>query len=222
MVLFVRIDLSRLGPPLCVAATVTIGACVRPPLPEVCPELAPGALVLTEYRGPQTGSYRQWIELYNASDAPIDLGGVTVRFEPLDGGAGTRFLVRDGELVVEPGAYVVLGGGAPDRFDYIDYDYTVDYHSAVDPEDPDAELQPRDLPSGGFVDIYSCDEKIDSVLLRGLPEAGTLFWPGAPSAEGNDDATTWCVDDFTVSNTGTGARGTPGEANPACPMEAAP
>ena len=222
MVLFVRIDLSRLGPPLCVAATATIGACVRPPLPEVCPELAPGALALTEYRGPQTGSYRQWIELYNASDAPIDLGGITVRFEPLDGGEGSRFLVRDGDLVVEPGAYVVLGGGEPERFDYIDYDYTGDYHSAIDSAHPDDPLQPRDLPSGGFVDIYSCDAPIERVLLRGLPAEGTLFWAGPPSAADNDDGSAWCVDDFTVGNTGTGVRGTPGEVNPACPMEGAP
>jgi hypothetical protein len=93
VVLSVRIDLSRLGPSLILAATGAIGACVRPPLPEVCPGLAPGDLVLTEYRGPQTGSYRQWIELYNASDAPIDLAGISLHFEPLDGGEGSRFLV---------------------------------------------------------------------------------------------------------------------------------
>lgn len=216
MVLSVRIDLSRLGPSLILAATGAIGACVRPPLPEVCPDLAPGDLVLTEYRGPQTGSYRQWIELYNASDAPIDLAGISLHFEPLDGGEGSRFLVRDEDLVIEPGAYVVLGGGDPARFDYIDYDFTVDYHSSTNPDEP------RELPSGGFVAVYSCDREIDSVLLRGLPEEGTLFWPGTPDAAANDDSTTWCVDDFTVSNTGTGKRGTPGEANPACPMEASP
>lgn len=208
---FARID-SRLGRVTAVALGGLIAACVRPALPEACPSVAEGDLVVTELRGQQSsGSYRQWIELYNASDEPIDLGGIAVRFEPLDGGEGARFLVRDADLVLDPGDYVVLGGGDPGRYDYIDYDYTGDYHSSTDSKEA------RDLPSGGFIDVYSCDLRVDRVLVRGLPASGTLFWPGPPSAADNDDGTAWCVDDFTVENTGTGVKGTPGAANPDCP-----
>lgn len=218
-------SLSRLGP---VAAVALLVACVRPPLAGVCPEVQAGDLVLTEVRGPQTGdnSYRQWLELYNASDEPLALGGLGVAFTDLDGTPGGGFFVRDEGLVVDPGAYVVLGGGDPSRFPEIDYDYTNDWSSTRTDEDgalvdADRDGEPdhfvSDLPGGGFVDIHSCGLRVDRVLLRGLPAVGTLFWPGEPDADANDDGATWCVDDFSVAPTGSGVRGTPGEANPACP-----
>lgn len=206
---------SRLGSPLVLAALV---ACVRPPLTEACPEVQVGELVLTEFRGEQAGSYRQWIELYNASDDDVALAGLTVAFTSQDGDPLGRLIVRDPELVVAPGAYVVLGGGDPTRDAYIDYDYTGDWHSEPGPEDPPgAALEPKDIRPGGFVDLYACDTLVDRVLLRSLPEAGTLFWPGEPDAAGNDDGASWCADATSVIPTGTGVFGTPGEANPPCP-----
>lgn len=202
-----RMDLARLGPVLCAGALAS--ACVRAPLTGACPELQEGDLAITEIRGEQTGSYRQWIELYNASDAPLALGGLTVAFVPFDGSAPTDFFVRDGDLVVEPGAYVVLGGAGDEDLDYVDYDYTRDFHSDADPSSP------KSLPYG-FYELSSCGEVVERVRVALLPGEGTLFWPGEPDAAANDDAG-WCVDDFTVVNTGVGVRGTPGEANPPCP-----
>lgn len=201
-------SLSRLGPPLLLAVPL---ACVRPPLAGVCPEVQAGALTITEIRGPQAGVYRQWIELYNASDDDIALAGMSLVFTQLDGGLGGRLFIRDEGLVVAPGAHVVLGGGDPGRYGYIDYDYTPDWHSASDVETP------RDLPSGGFVDLHACDVLVDRVLLRGLPDAGTLFWPGPPAAADNDDGAAWCVDTVSVAGTSADPYGTPGEVNPACP-----
>ena len=170
-----------------------------------------GALTITEIRGPQAGPYRQWIELHNASDDVLALAGMSVVFTQLDGDLGGRLIVRDEGLTVDPGAYVVLGGGDPGYFGYIDYDYTPDWHSGSNVETP------SDLPRGGFVDLRACDVVVDSVLLRGLPAEVTLFWPGPPDPAGNDDGVAWCVDDFSVAGTSEVPFGTPGEANPACP-----
>lgn len=198
--------------------------CVRPPLDEFCPEVAPGDLVLTEVRGPQPGSYRQWIELYNAGDEPVALGGLRVQFEELDGDAGVQLLVRDADLVVEPGAYVVLGGGDPETRPYIDYDYTSDLHQPLDDADGSytpAQLDPRDLDSAARVVVRMCEVVVDVAVYRGLPELGTLALDGAaaPDAADNDDsARGWCVDERAGGpTTETGVRGSPGEANPPCP-----
>jgi hypothetical protein len=59
---------------------VLVAACVRDPLADGCPDLAEGDLVITEMRGPQSGSYRQWIEVYNPSDAPIPAAGLRLEF----------------------------------------------------------------------------------------------------------------------------------------------
>ncbi|MDC0715730.1 lamin tail domain-containing protein [Nannocystis bainbridge] len=190
---------------------------MRPPLETTCPKIQAGDLALTEFRENQPGSYRQWIELYNASEEPIDLAGLRVAFTRNDGKPHGAFLVRDEALVVEPGAYVVLGSDDPERAAYLDYSYLVDWYSPSNPENP------RDLPKGGLVDVYACGKLIDRVILRNLtqkdpkkPPQGTTFWPGDPSAADNDEGAKWCVDDFTTSS-GIGLFGTPGEANPTCP-----
>lgn len=221
--------LARLGSPLLVAA---LSACVRPPLTEGCPDVQVGELVITEIRGPQGSEYRQWIELYNAGDEDIALGGLAVEFTRLDGKPDGRFAVRDDALTVAPGEYVVLGGGPPTSHAYIDYDYTVDYFRTKDelpPGMPDGEPDDADfdgkidkhtknLPTSGFVDLVACGVSIDRVLLHSLPNPGTLYWPGEPDAAANDDGSAWCSDTFTLGpDHPTAIFGTPGEPNPPCP-----
>lgn len=204
---------------LCAAALQV--ACVREPLTGACPEVAAGELVITEIRGAQPGYY-QWIELYNASERPLELGGLALGFVLFDGDAKDRILVRDADLVVEPGEYVVLGVG-PASTGYIDYDFTVDFHAAPTDKNKDGEitdderypLRPSTLYRG-FYDVIACGELVDRVRVDSLPAAGTLFWPGEPDADAND-GDGWCVDDFTVDPGATGVRGTPKEANPPCP-----
>lgn len=199
--------LSRLGPPLILAAPL---ACVRPPLPEACPEVQAGDLALTEFRKDQFGSYRQWIELYNASDEPIALGGLRFAFTLQDGAPNGGFVIRDPDLVIEPGGYAVLGSDDPARAPYLDYSYIADWHSDTDPDEAKA------LPGGSLVEVLACDVLVERVVLRALGDEGTVFWPGEPDAGANDEGNDWCVDDFTMS-TGLGVYGTPGEANPPCP-----
>jgi hypothetical protein len=191
-----------------------LAACVRPPLTDTCTQIEPGALVVTELRGDQPGSYRQWIELYNASDEPVSVRGLRFSFTRLDGTRPIAFVVRDEIQEIAPGAYFVVGGGDPAEEDYIDYDYTPDYHSASNP------AQPRDLYGAATLELYACDTVIDALVYQGLPAAGTLALDGSspPDAALNDDRQRWCVDERDEGpKTEIGLRGSPGEANPPCP-----
>lgn len=189
------------------SALVPTLACVRDPLPSACPELTAGDLVVTEIRGSQTGSYHQWIEIYNASDADIPIAGLRVTLTQFDGDGSQTFVVRDEALELPAGAYLVLGSGDPATIDYIDYDYSVD--------------QPSDLYAGATLELTSCETVVDRLIYT-LPEVGTLALDGAapPSAAANDDSKVgWCVDDRASEGPQTqiGIRGTPGGANPPCP-----
>lgn len=189
-------------------------ACVRAPLEDTCTQLEPGTLVVSEIRGRQTGSYRQWIELYNASDAPVAVRGLRFAFTQLDDTSPVAFVVRDDALEIAPGEYFVVGGGDPAEEDYIDYDYTPDYHSGT------SVTQPRDLYGAARLELFACDRVIDEVIYKGLPTAGTLALDGAspPDAAANDDDDRWCVDERTDGpGTEIGLRGSPREANPPCP-----
>jgi hypothetical protein len=207
----------------CLAGCLGSTACVRPPLTGFCTEMAPGDLVVTELRGYQGGSYRQWLELYNASDATLALYGVRLVFTKVDGKSPVGFVIRDEDLEVEPGGYVVIGGGDPASEDYIDYDYTPDYHVEPDKDDPPGTpLDPRDLYGAAVLEVFACDVLVDVVLYKSLPTEGTLALDGAsaPDAAANDDSDEgWCVDVSVGEGPQTeiGLRGSPGEANPPCP-----
>lgn len=183
-------------------------ACVRDPLPSACPRLAAGDLVVTEIRGKQAGSYRQWIEIYNATDADIAVAGLRLTLTQLDGVGAQTFIVRDEALDLPAGGYLVLGSGDPAALDYIDYDYSPD--------------QPSDLYGGAILELTACQTLVDRLIYSGLPEVGTLALDGAavPDAAANDDTKVgWCVDDRVSEGPQTqiGIRGTPGGANPPCP-----
>lgn len=196
------LHIGRLG-----LASAFLPACVRDPLPSSCPELAAGDLVVTEIRGSQAGSYRQWIEIYNASDVDVPVTGLRITLTQFDGVGSQTFVVRDEALELAAGAYLVLGSGDPAALDYIDYDYSADL--------------PGDLYAGATLELTSCRTVVDT-LIYNLPDEGTLALDGAaePDATANDDSKTgWCVDDRASEGPQTqiGIRGTPGGANPPCP-----
>jgi hypothetical protein len=201
-----HLNIGLLGVALA-SALVSTGACVRDPLPSACPELAAGDLVVTEIRGDQAGSYRQWIEIYNVTDAAIPVAGLRLTLTQFDGDGSQTFVVRDEVLELAPGEYLVLGSGDPATLDYIDYDFSTD--------------QPGDLYAGATLELSACETVIDKLIYT-LPEEGTLALDGAitPSAAANDDSKVgWCVDDRASEGPQTqiGIRGTPGGANPPCP-----
>ena len=203
-------------------------ACVREPLPEICPDVAVGELVLTELHGTQdVGSDPKWIEIINRSDDTVDLLGLHVRISELDGGGARDGIVRYSHLLA-PGEYFVFGI-VPDINlpDIIDYGLQ---GSHVDESDvPTAESETGSaendndpvvlLPDEGLITLDACNVQIDRVVYPKLPSTGTRSLGGTPDADANDDDAAWCTDDVIPTEgpmTGIGARGTPGEVNRPC------
>jgi len=192
------LPLATLGPLLALLAA----SCEREPLD--CTRLAPGDLALSEIRGEQSAedSGGQWIELYNTTDAAIELSGVTLRLLKLDGSGEAEIRIRDLGLKVGPGEYAVLG-----RFDAASAPSHIDYAFA---DDFDSDLYPD-----AVIEVIACAAVVDRVVYHNLPQAGTLAFDGgrALTAEANDDEAAWCTDDRLQ---GTSYWGTPGESNATC------
>lgn len=180
-----------------------VSGCEREPLDATCPDVGPGELVISEVRGPQStpDALGQWIELYNASGRALDLTGLILRVQRIDGGAQAILVVRRPGVTLAAGDYVVLGQAEDgDEPAHIDYGYLVDYDG--------------DLYDDGGLTAVSCGDVIDQVVYRDLPGAGSLSLDGAadPDAQLNDEAnaadpaSAWCID----------GAGTPGERNPTC------
>jgi len=178
-------------------AAVTLGACVREPLEELCPPIAEGDLAITEVRGQQSVSdtQGQWIELINLSGSPIDPSGLQLRLRDGSGGDEVGLMVRDQDLEIGADgddAYFVLGRSARDELPcHLDYSYQSDWEGELD--------------GRARIDLLSCGVLIDTVsfdyVTHGpLPSVGSWSLDGdiAPSAEANDDQANWCNDDADV------------------------
>ncbi len=211
--------------------------------PEPClADLEEGDLVVTEIRGPQDGTWGEWIELYNATDETLDLRGLRGSFERLSGAeiqgeSELTFLIRD-SLELEAGGYAVLGSRPlRPRAPAIDYSFNADFR--VEPEVVEASGGTVILPESENADpvtmfgnarfrLFSCERTIESVDFPSLPRLGTLSYDGArvPDAADNDntgDDAYWCTDDLSEPLEGwddmgvIGMRpGTPGEPNVPC------
>lgn len=157
--------------------------------------LAPGELVITELMTQAS----DWIEVYNAHGGPIDLQGLHVTL-----GDGTDYLI-DRPVIVDAGAYAVLGG---------ERDAALNGGVWFDTALPGLDLQAVDSVSlsygGAVLDEVSWD----------------ATWPDAPGAAMslsddlrdvtlNDTGWRWCD---AVTPYGAGDLGTPGAANPLCPV----
>lgn len=201
---------------------VPIIGCAREPLPEICPIVEPGELVISELRGDQaetSDSYGQWLELYNASGRNLDLQGIRVTLV-FDSGDEASFLVRE-EVEVAADGYAALGPGRTDSpATWLDYAIGWDLPGGNE-NDPPTNLLSE---ASGRIRVSSCDDElIDEVAFAALPIIGTRACGNAsapPDALANDDTTIgcWCDDaaDPEGPVLGIGQPGTPGEAN-RCP-----
>jgi hypothetical protein len=189
---------------------IAVGGCVRDPAEAICPPIGAGDLVVTELRGPQSpdDSLGPWIELYNASNAAIDLDGIKVRFG--DGQTYTMgstdyddflaILVRR-SLTVTAGTYVVLGMFEDTRAPaHVDYGFVLDFHVP--------------WPAKAVIGVESCGVEIDHMDYESLEDTGSYSFGGAPDADANDLRARWCSDKTAVSST---FPGTPRAPNKACP-----
>lgn len=176
---------------------VILVGCARDPAMALCPELAAGELVVTEFRGPQSPDDTVWVEIYNASGRSLDLEGLKIRFRKKDGSSEIDVLVRR-PLQASAGAYVVLGLVQDDssRPAYIDYGFAGDFMQGF-------------LPAAA-VDVVSCDHLIDRAVYDVLPKMGThSLGTRPPDANANDIPASWCDNPAPA--------GTPQQPNPPCP-----
>src|SRR5262249_46911391 len=139
------------------------------------------------------------IEIYNASGHVVDLQGLTLRMQHLDGSGDVSILVR-AEREVGVAGYATLGRfAAGSEPSYVTYGFLDDFSSS--------------LYSSGAIDVRSCETLIDRTSYRSLPTTGTLALDGTaePDATANDDAAHW-----RTAASGVSHPGTPQERNPPC------
>ncbi len=171
------------------------------------PPQAPGDLVITEImQNPAAvgDNMGEWFEIYNATDHDIDLQGVVIR----DDSSASEMHTIGASVVVAPGAYAVLGNNADTATNGgVAVDYAYDTVSLGNSSD-------------GIVLEYN-GVVIDQVVWDNgatFPDpsgASMSLDPAALDATANDDGSNWC-EGYTPY--GDGDLGTPGAANPACPV----
>ena len=193
--------MRALGLTVAAVALVPAVACTRDTVGE-CPDVSPGDVVISEFRGAQTGDDTAviWVELYNTSSGTVDLEGLKVRYRTIDGGTDIPVIIRR-PVSIAAGGYAVLGL-VPDEDlpEFVDYGFSADFHQGY--------------LAAAAVDLLACDELIDRARYDNLPKTGTYSFGGTPTApmptfDTNDDPTLWC--------TNPASTGTPKAANPPCP-----
>jgi hypothetical protein len=175
------------------------GACART---VTTAEVAVGALVITEIMAnpnacsDETG---EWVELYNAGADAIDLVGLTLR--DAQGTTGTLAA----SVVVEPGAYVVLGTGSAGAWGC----------GAVAPQAWWGG-SPALTNSGDQLSVWSSDGRVldESPSWTSSRAKAGVAWAytgGAPDAAANNSASAWSLATSAIGSSG--EKGTPGAAN---------
>ena len=166
--------------------------------------ILPGDLVITEVMANPAGmdTGQEWFEIYNATSAPIDLGGLTLEYHKTDDSETGSHVME--ELVVEPGDYVVVGGMAADlKPDYVDYGFGNDLGSFL---------------NGGAVLALKCGSNVidESTYPDAESDDGVSFGLDgnvAPNSVANDAVDNFCpaTVEFAPS-----MFGSPGESNEPC------
>jgi hypothetical protein len=195
---------------------VSASGCAREPDQDICPAVGVGDLVVSEVRGEQTDDNSnldqgQWVELYNASSATIDLRGLQLLFRKVDGSDEGRVIIRH-SVEVAAGDRAVLSSFDDNALPaHVDYGWYPDFLNSSG--------NAASLFDNGVIDVLACDVQIDRVRIEDLPSAGTWsFGIEPPDAAVNDDVDLWCTDATDDTDPGTiGLPGTPGASNHPCP-----
>jgi hypothetical protein len=160
----------------------------------------PGDVVINEVMQDPAAvgdSQGEWIELYNATSAGIDINGWVIR----DDAANLHTIDNGGPLVIPAGGYIVLGNNADSA---TNGGYSCDYeYSGTTLSNSDDEIV---LEEGGV--------EIDRINYDGGPiwpdpTGASMAWLGPPGD--NNDGGRWVVEG--VVNYGDGDWGTPGAKN---------
>jgi hypothetical protein len=167
--------------------------------------LLPGALVITEIVANVPGSDEglEWIEIYNTGSDPIDLEGLTLVYEKVDGTSRkTHTVARSVE--VAPGGYVVVGSLLDELAEgsgHIDYGYAGDLGDLGN--------------TAGYLAIESGEDTVDETYYEEPSETASRSLDGSqpPDSLANDNLDNWCDGQTEFSE---GFVATPGAANDVC------
>ncbi len=171
-----------------------------------------GDLVITEvfadYAAPAGGAGtddgKEWFEIYNNTERPVSLKGLTlVHSRPDDSKPVTHTMT---EVTVAPGQYFTLGNATSDLVPaYVDYGYSADLGSFYNSD-------------GGKLALKCGDSEIDSAVYDTVKSGHSreLTASAAPDYTLNDDQTNWCQGDTTEFESGN--FGTPGSESDCQPV----
>lgn len=179
-------------------------------------KLLAGDLVITEvfadFAAPAGGTGadegKEWFEIFNASDRPIDLEGVTIVHGRITDSTTAPKRHVMGPITIAPGAYLTLGNSTTDLLPaYIDYGYSNTLGDLFNTD-------------GGKLDLTCGNTVIDSANYEGVKPGRSrqLTAAQAPDYLLNDDQINWCEakdSEFEANNFGT-----PGEDNDCRPAVA--
>ena len=172
-------------------------------------KLVAGDLVITEVfadyaaatGGTGTDEGKEWFEIYNASDRPVELEGVTVTHGRVEVGSTAPKTHKIGAITIAPGQYLTLGNSTKDLLPaYIDYGYS-------------DELGDFFNSDGGKLDLTCGNTVVDSTTYEGVKSGHSRQLTSAqpPDYTLNDDQINWCEaadTEFESANFGT-----PGQDN---------
>lgn len=148
---------------------------------------------------------KEWFELYNNADRPIDLEGMTITHSRPDGTMAHSTVMRS--LTVPANGYVVLGNTTPDLVPaWVDYGYGGDLGDMFN-------------TGGGKIALACGATEIDSAVYDDVSAGVSRQFDGGglPDYTANDDQANWCdatpdgSDEFAETNFGT-----PGSPNEDC------
>ncbi|MFT3694741.1 MAG: lamin tail domain-containing protein [Kofleriaceae bacterium] len=171
-----------------------------------------GDLVITEvfadFQAPSGGTGtddgKEWFEIYNNTDNPIDLKGLTiVHSRPDDSKPSTHVMA---EVTIAPGQYFTLGNATSDLVPaYVDYGYSADLGQFYNSD-------------GGKLALKCGDSEIDSAVYDNVKSGHSreLGINAAPDYTLNDDQANWCEGDASPFEDGN--FGTPGQENDCQPV----
>ena len=171
-------------------------------------KLIAGDLVITEvfadYAAPTGGTGadegKEWIEIFNASDRPVELEGVVIKHGRVEAGSDVKTHTMD-PITMPPGTYLTLGNSVKDLLPaYIDYGYSNDLGELFN-------------TNGGKIDLTCGSTVIDSANYEGTKSGRSRQLTSAqpPDYTLNDDQINWCEaadTEFETNNFGT-----PGQDN---------
>lgn len=176
--------------------------------------LVAGDLVITEvfadYAAPTGGTGtddgKEWFEIYNNSDRPLSLKGLTIVHSRPDDSKASSHTMTD--VTIAPGQFFTLGNSTSDLVPpYVDYGYS-------------ASLGDMYNSGGGKLALRCGDSEIDAAVYDSVKSGRSRQLSNAspPDYTTNDDLAAWCEakdTEFEANNFGT-----PGEDNDCAPVVA--